>query len=291
MTRSPVVAGMFYPEDFGELDNKIRDNFEGKFGPGSLPLEKRDKNVLGVIVPHAGYQFSGGCAAWAYKEVAEAPIPDVYIILGVDHAGIGNNCVSTEDWETPFGIVKTDAELAKKLVDNKVLFEDNRAHYNEHSIEVQLPFLQFINNKRLNEFKIIAIMISTTDYPAIAERIFKVLRQENKKALFICSSDFTHHGVNYRFMRFKDNIKEEMYEFDKQAINFIEKIDILGFNRFVRENKATICGYRNIAVLMKIMQLNGFLHGKLLRYYTSADVAGDYNNAVGYGAILFGKNA
>ena len=106
--RLPIVAGTFYPTEFGDLDKTIKDSFLGKLGPGELP-GKRDKNILGVITPHAGYIFSGQCAAWAYKEVAESEFPEIFIILGNDHQGSREDSVSTENWQTPLGIVKTNA--------------------------------------------------------------------------------------------------------------------------------------------------------------------------------------
>jgi AmmeMemoRadiSam system protein B len=169
------------------------------------------------------------------------------------------------------------------------LFENSEAHHNEHSIEVQLPFLQFINKERLNDIRIVAVMISSGNYAGVAERIHKVLQETGKKALFICSSGFTHYGINYGFMPFKDNVKDQLYEFDKKAISFVEKLDVLGFNGYVRETRATICGANNIGVLIDLMKRYGLLHGKLLRYYTSGDVTGDYSSAVGYGAIVFEK--
>ncbi|MBS3097212.1 AmmeMemoRadiSam system protein B, partial [Candidatus Woesearchaeota archaeon] len=93
MARKPIVAGQFYEGDFGALDKQINDCFESKFGPGALPLGKREKNVLGIIAPHAGYVFSGPCAAWAYKEVAESKFPDLFIMLGLSHSGFGS-CIS-----------------------------------------------------------------------------------------------------------------------------------------------------------------------------------------------------
>lgn len=102
MIRKPIVAGTFYSDKLDELDDSIKNSFNAKFGPGTLPSDKKEKKILGAIVPHAGYFYSGSCAAWAYKEIAETDFPDVYIILGNDHVGFGQDCVSTEDWENSF---------------------------------------------------------------------------------------------------------------------------------------------------------------------------------------------
>src|SRR3989338_8466292 len=157
MPRKPIVAGMFYASDFDELSNQINDSFHSKFGPGALPIKKRGKDIFGIIAPHAGYQFSGQGAAWAYKEIAESKFADVYIMLGLSHSGFPS-CVSLEDWETPFGIVKVDEEFTRVLMANSGLKQNERAHSGEHSIEVQLPFLQFANMDHLKQLKISPII-------------------------------------------------------------------------------------------------------------------------------------
>lgn len=285
--RAPIVSGMFYPADFGELDKSIRDSFKGKLGPGTLPSEKRDKKIFGAIVPHAGYAYSGQCAAWAYKEIAESEFPDVYIILGNDHSGIGEDSVSTEDWQTPFGVIKNNNIFAEKLIDNKTLFENNKAHYQEHSIEVQLPFLQFASKSSLGSLSTVPIMISTGNYKPIADRIHKIISETKKKVCIICSSDFTHYGESYSYVPFKDNIKDNLYKLDAKAIEFIEKLDSEGFLRYIKETNATICGAKNIAVTIELCKNLGCKKARVLKYYTSGDILKDYNNSVGYAAIIF----
>jgi len=115
MVRKPIVANQFYEGSFDALDKQISECFSSKFGPASLPNKKRDKNIFGIISPHAGYTFSGPCQAWAYKELAESTFPDLFILLGLSHSGFPS-CVSLEDWETAFGIVKSDKEFIKKLM-------------------------------------------------------------------------------------------------------------------------------------------------------------------------------
>ncbi|MEA3430679.1 MAG: AmmeMemoRadiSam system protein B [Nanoarchaeota archaeon] len=287
MTRTPIVSGTFYPSNFGELDKLIKESFEGKLGPGSSPSNKKNKNIKGVIVPHAGYQFSGQCAAWAFKEIAESTFPQTYIIIGNNHSEINEDSVSTEDWQTPLGIIKNDIIISKALIDNENLYENNEAHYKEHSIEVQLPFLQISNKANLNELKIVPIMIATSNYKKIADRIHKVIKETGKKVCIICSSDFTHHGPNYSYIPFKENIKENLYKQDQVAINFIQKLDNERFLNYVKEKNATICGSHNIAVMIELCKKLGSKKARLLRYYTSGDILNDYTNAVGYASIIF----
>ena len=141
--RKPIVAGQFYPADPEALEQELKKSFTHKFGPGSLPGKRTGKKVYAAISPHAGYFFSGAGAAHVFKEIGEAEFPDTYIILGVNHTGPWT-CTSDEDWETPLGTVKCDTELAKKLGEKGIPIK-NPSHHGEHSIEVQLPFLQFVS--------------------------------------------------------------------------------------------------------------------------------------------------
>ena len=289
MARKPIVSGMFYSDDFDELSNQINDSFHSKFGPGALPIKKRTKEILGIISPHAGYQFSGPAAAWAYKEIAESKLADVYIILGLSHSG-SNSCISLEDWETPFGIVKTDVGFQRVLMANSDLKQNEEAHAKEHSIEVQLPFLQFANKEFLQQIRIAPIIISEDrTYEEIAKAIVKTIEQTKKRAIIIASSDFTHYGINYGFFPFKDNVKEKIYELDKEAIEHIKNLDAKEFLSYIDNTGATICGRIPIATIIAVCNLLGAKKAKLLHYYTSGDITNDYSSSVGYGTISIGK--
>ena len=286
MTRKPIVAGQFYPEDFGELDKQIKECFSSKFGPGDLPVKRKDKKILGIIAPHAVYQFSGPGAAWAYKEIAESRFADVYIMLGLSHSGHGS-CISTADWETPFGVVKTDQEFGEKLSKDTGLKINEAPHEQEHSIEVQLPFLQFVSKDKLDKLRILPIIVSDdVDYEEIAKSIAKTIKESGKNICLIASSDFTHFGLNYGYFPFRDNVKENMYKLDKGAIEHILKLNSYRFMDYINETGATICGRIPIATLIDICKELGAKKARLLHYYTSGDIIGDYGNAVGYGAIV-----
>jgi len=285
MPRKPIVAGMFYPADFEDLSNQINDSFHSKFGPGSLPLKKRNKEIKGIIAPHAGYKFSGPAAAWAYKEIAESKLADIYIMLGLSHQGLPS-CISLEDWETPLGIVEVDKDFQSALMANSGLKQDEKAHANEHSIEVQLPFLQFANKDHLKQLKIAPIIVSEDkNYKEIAQAIVKTIEQTGKKAIIIASSDFTHYGVNYGYFPFQDNAKENMHKIDKEAIEQIKNLDPKAFLDYISNTGATICGKIPIATLIDSCKLLGAKKAELLHYYTSGDIVKDYSSAVGYGAI------
>lgn len=285
--RKAIVAGQFYEGDFDRLNKQLIECFESEKGPGTLPINKRKGFVLGAVVPHASYLFSGPCAAWSYKEIAESEFPDLFIIIGPNHSGLGRTSTILDDWETPFGVIKADKEFGKKLISNSCIVEDSLAHLHEHSIEVQLPFLQFVSKDYLKKLRFIPITIGFDhNIKELASGIKKTIEESGKKVCIIASSDFTHYGFSYGYVPFSINVKENIQKLDNDAIKFIKNLDSDGFLNYVKVKEATICGAVPIAVLIELMK------GKaekvnLMHYYTSADIMGDYNNAVGYASIVF----
>jgi AmmeMemoRadiSam system protein B len=284
--RKPIVAGKFYEFSPTRLDNQIKDCFLHEKGPGDLPLKTRKKEIKAIIVPHAGYPFSGPCAAWAYKEIAESKLPDTYILLGLDHSGYGKSALTLDSWETPLGMMRIDNELGSHLLKKTELINDPGAHSMEHSIEVQLPFLQFANKSDLDKTRILPITISQDlDLKKLALDIQESIMDLNRKVIFIVSSDFTHYGKNYRYVPFSSDVPKRLYELDAGAIKFIKELDADGFASYVDQTMATICGRQPIYLLAKLLKKT---KGELLQYYTSGDLSGgNYKNAVGYASIAF----
>lgn len=285
--RKPVVAGQFYPSDRKELVSAIKESFTSKFGPGGLP-EKRDggKKVYGCVVPHAGYVFSGAGAAWVYKSIGESAFADTYVILGVNHSGPAT-CSSKEDWRTPLGVVKCDTEFVDLLFEKEVRVDDE-AHRYEHSIEVQLPFLQFVSSDNADKLRIVPIMIADEAFEKWGRLIKEAAQELGRNIVVICSSDFTHYGPNYGYVPFEDDVEERLRKLDIDAISFIVKPNPASFMEYTEKTKATICGRYGICVLLWLMKYLDKEHkGELLKYYTSGDVVGDHSNAVGYGAVVF----
>ena len=287
MIRNPIVAGQFYEADFNTLEQQIKQSFLHEKGPGALPTKKRYKNIMGIISPHAGYFFSGAGAAWVFKEIAESKFADVYIMIGLSHAGF-RSCISLRQWETPFGIMNVDKAFAERLIRNSRLKEDEFAHSQEHSIEVQLPFLQFVNKDYLEKIKIVPIIVSPDlKYEEIADSIKKTIDELKRNVCIITSSDFTHYGINYGYMPFTTDVKKNLYELDKKAIDSIKRLDAHDFIGYTEQTGATICGKYPIAVMISLTKLLNAKKVRLLHYYTSGDISGDYNNAVGYASIVF----
>ncbi|MGV8151039.1 MAG: AmmeMemoRadiSam system protein B [Candidatus Woesearchaeota archaeon] len=280
-------AGQFYESKEFELDKQIASCFEDKNGPGDLPLSKRTNNVKAIIAPHAGYQFSGPCAAWAYKEIAESEFADVYIIIGPSHANTAS-AISMSGYETPFGLARTDQEFARMLLEkNNELKTDDELFRDEHSVEVQIPFLQYVSKDKMHELKILPILLgSEIDIAKLALDLKDTIVESGKKAIFIISSDFTHYGRNYHHIPFSTDVKKNIYETDRKAIEFIEHFDVDGWMEYVQDNLMTICGFIPVAVLLKSIKK---VPVRLEHYYTSADLdpESDYKNAVSYAAIIF----
>jgi AmmeMemoRadiSam system protein B len=285
----------FYSFRRDELLKELEQAFKNAtFGPGALP-EKRPPliQIIGGVAPHAGYSYSGSCAAWLYKEIAEnKPQVDTVILIGTNHTGFGGIITTTtyfSTWLTPLGRVEVDLEFIDHLKkEYRDLDDDALAHIREHSLEVQLPFLQFIYNET---FKIVPIVVKSLDYRQ-AEEFARALKNAvtllGRDTVIIASSDFTHHGSIYGYVLFTSNISSNVKKLDMEFINAILELDTKKFLSLVRKYDATVCGAGAIAIAMEYAKLFGG-KVKLLRYYNSAEVTGDEDIAVGYASILFYK--
>ena len=287
----------FYPIDRSSLMRELERCFtDSRLGPGSLPkrgAKAKIKAVIGGVAPHAGYAFSGPCAAWLYKEIGEAvEHVDTVVIMGSNHTGYGGIVTTTSiysRWATPLGEVEVDTEFIAKLKEfYPNLSEDQLAHAREHSVEVQLPFLQYVLK---NGFKLVPIVVKDISYVEaheVAQAILKTAKALNREVLVIASSDFTHHGPAYGYVLFRENIASRVRDLDLEFIKKIVELDTQGFLKLIRRYDATVCGYGAIAIAMEFAKLlNG--SAKLLRYYNSADVTGEEDMVVGYASIEFSK--
>ena len=284
--REAAYAGLFYPKTVGALNKLLEECFSGKLGPGALPTKPKPDAlpIKAVISPHAGYVYSGMAAAWAYKALAEAQIPDLLVLIGPNHR-TNESGISMETFETPLGFVRTDQDFANALAKKGTIKINENIHAHEHSLEVQIPFLQFAFGDRAEKIKILALLISDDlDLEKTAKDLKQTISELKRKATFIVSSDFTHYGPSYGCLPFSDNIKENLSKLDKGAIDFIIKGDALGFERYIHETRASVCGYLPIILLLKTIT---FSKASLEQYYTSGDIVGDYSNSVSYASIIF----
>jgi hypothetical protein len=275
--RKNIFEGVFYEADFEKLDEEINRCFISRFGPGDLPI-KRYKKIKGIRSPCDKYKLSGGGMAWSYKEIAEAEFAKTYVILGMNSKKLGRKfACSLENWESVFGDVKVDVELANKLMEKTELKVDEELHIRESSIEVQLPFLQFVNKDRLKEIKILPILINCEDYEELKK--FGEVLGSFKDIIIIMSSDFSEVNENYK--PFEHNLKESVYDMDKKGMKLICELKSKEFFDFKKEKN--IKGGDTIIVGMEAVKTKG----RLLHYYSSGDVNEDYENFVGYGSLVF----
>ncbi len=275
MIRRPAVAGTFYPANKERLVEEIEKNFIKGFG--RIPEVKKGMGrIKGIVVPHAGYIYSGYVAAAAYGEMAEDGFGGRFIIIGPNHTGYGSavSLMSKGEWETPLGRVKI-ADDAKNFVKG-IIDDDELAHKYEHSIEVQLPFLQYFGG-----FEFIPICLAMQDYETSIE-VGEII-SEDRDAIIIASTDFSH--VSFSKFPSEEDIDRNVRERDKMAIEKILALDEKGLIEVVEEENITMCGYGGVAAMLHAAKKRGAKRARLLKYATSYDLEpGTY--CVGYAAIV-----
>ena len=273
--RTPAVAGTFYPDDEDELKKSIHECFFHKLGPDGDKSPDIDRKIFGAICPHAGYMYSGPVACHSFRAISEA-VPDLFIIVGPNHWGMGSSLATMKDcrWRTPLGDVEVDSETAEEISERSGIIDmDYSAHAGEHSIEVQLPMIQEITG----DFKFVPISLINQDKNsanAVGLAIAEIA--EKRDTMVIGSSDFTHYETN-----------ELAYEQDMALIEPILRLDIDEFYNILEERRVSACGYGAMASTMVACKKLGAIRGELLKYATSGDVTGDMSSVVGYGSIVF----
>jgi MEMO1 family protein len=251
---------MFYPGTERELRRQIAQ---------LAPKQPRAKvRACGVVVPHAGYVYSGGVAADVYASIEGA---QTFVLLGPNHYAAGSAvAVSEEGWSTPLGTVEPDLELIKRL--DGIIDRDEAAHRQEHSIEVQVPLLQYF----FKDFKIVPIALGMQDYDTVKEvaaELIRALDGYSRSTVIVASSDFTHYED-------VDVAKKK----DATLIGDIERLDVPALYDDIYRLNATCCGYGPIAAAIMTCVARGAKKGELIRYATSGDVTGD-RQVVGYAGL------
>ena len=264
--RLPVVAGQFYPGSAQGIKKQI-ESFIDK--------SAKKTDCLACMLPHAGYMYSGRVAV---ETVSQINIKDKVILLGPNHTGNGAQfSIMTEGaWQTPLGTVNIDSILANKILKNsKHLESDSLAHAEEHSLEVELPILQYFKP----DFEIVPIAFLTDDIKALKQvgvEIAAVLKEEQIKdsAMIVASSDMTHYEPHDAACK-KDN----------EAIQAIIDLDEDKLFERIRSLNLTMCGYAPVIAMISAAKALGAKKGKLIKYQTSGDVTGDKSSVVGYAGI------
>ena len=266
--RLPAVAGKFYPAKADELNKQIR-SFLGDGQAAKI-------EALGCMLPHAGYMYSGNVAV---KTASRINIKNRVILLGPNHTGEGQafSIMTKGIWQTPLGKVNIDTDFAGKLLtSSKYLEEDSLAHLYEHSLEVELPILQYFKT----DFKIVPIALASSDaasLKALGKEIAHTILESGEKdsTLILASSDMTHYEPQSSAERK-----------DKQAIQAILDLDEdMLMERIIRLD-ITMCGYAPVVVMLSAAKLLGAKSAQLIKYQTSGDITGDKSAVVGYAGII-----
>jgi AmmeMemoRadiSam system protein B/AmmeMemoRadiSam system protein A len=270
MIRKPAVAGQFYPAQADKLREFIR---------GMVSETAVKEEVIGLVSPHAGYIYSGPVVG---ATISKVKFKDTFIVLGPNHTGMGKplSIMTKGSWETPLGQVEIDSELAEKiLATSRHLQEDPGSHQYEHSIEVQIPFLQYFKK----DFRIVPITMAYSDataYKELGKEIAQAVKDLNKKVVIIASSDMTHYEP-----------QESAQRKDSHAIEAILELNENELLRRVSELNISMCGYAPTVSLISAAKKLEATRAELVRYQTSGDTTGDYSAVVGYaGIILMGMS-
>jgi MEMO1 family protein len=269
MVRLAAVSGRFYPADPSELSSLVREFASGSDKPAQ-------KHFRACLVPHAGYMYSGHVAGAVFARIA---MPKKVIILGVRHTprGEATAILSEGAWRTPLGDAPIDSPLAEDIRKAcPLLRNDSVAHSAEHSLEVQLPFLQVLDAG----FSFVPIALGTVHFPSlvsIGEGLGNVLRNTKEEVLLLTTSDLNHYEDDGTTRR-KDG----------KAIERLLALDPLGLFDVCRHEDISMCGLGPAVAMLTALRALGETHSELVKYATSADVSGDYDTVVGYAGMLFG---
>lgn len=288
--RKPAVAGQFYDSNPVNLRRQI----EQMFADGGSVSEGSGKYVQAVIVPHAGYVYSGKTAAKTLKTASASKYKRA-LVISPSHSfplkGLALSSYGT--YETPLGCIPVDTDMVNKIRAKKCRWinERDEVHIPEHSLEVELPFLQML----FPGLPIIPVICGHVDLEiagSISEALYPFM---NSETLWVVSSDFTHFGLQFGYLPFSKDIPERLRELDTGAIEKIISLDCMGFSDYVEETGATICGANPIKVLLKtiekaIKQSGSKYFPKLTEYTTSGELTGDYTHTVSYaGIVIYGN--
>jgi len=269
------LAGSWYPADAEVLSKQI----EGFFQKADV---KATGNVIALILPHAGLQWSGRTAAFGLKTTNKQY--KRIVVIGPSHRVRMEEMLSVPratHYETPLGQIPLDTELIDELLKFPIIQNLPYAHQAENSIEMELPLLQYCQK----DFKLVPIVAGRCSLETVkkAGNILKSLI--DNETLGIASSDFVHYGRRFGYLPFTDDVPEQIKKVDMGAYEYIEKLDTKGFLEYKSKTGATICGYIPVAILLSMLDKGAQAH--LVKYSTSGQLTGDFSNSVSYLSVSF----
>ena len=268
MIRNPYVAGYFYPASASELRATI-----ARYVKKDAPKEE----VVGLLMPHAGYQYSGAVAG---ATISRIKFKDTFIIIGPTHSGLGKpfSVMPEGTWKTPLGEVEVDSELARQIVAiSEYAEEDYRAHQEEHAVEVQVPFLQYLKP----DVRIVPIILAGAPseiYKEIGRDIARAIKHLNKEAVILASGDMTHREP-----------QAAAEEKDMKAVEAMLALDEDELTRRYNNLRISMCAHGPVVTLIAAAKELGVTGAELVKYQTSGDATGDYEEVVGYAGVIFKK--
>lgn len=264
--RQPAVAGRFY----AGTDQELRREVEGY-----LARDPAHERAVGAVVPHAGLMYSGAVAG---ETVSAISVPEAIILLGPNHTGLGAavSVYPGGSWRMPFGDVPVDGPLAAKVIEESDLpVPDELAHLREHSLEVILPFLHYARGGGFTFVPVTLAQLSRDECRNLGQALARVVSSEEREVLIVASSDMTHYES-----------RESAREKDSEAISRILDMDPDGLFEVVRSRRISMCGIIPTTVMLNAAIALGATRAKLVRYATSGEVSGDYNQVVGYAGVV-----
>jgi len=269
------LAGRWYSADA----EKLREEIAGFFQKAEVqPIG----NIIALILPHAGYQYSAQTAAFGIKSSGKKY--NRIVIIGPTHYVYMEEVLSVPrvtHYETPLGEIPLDVEFIDKLLEYSVFQSVPGVEEKEHSVQIELPLLQYCQD----DFKLVPIVAGHCSSETIS-RAGAILRSlVDEGTLVIASSDFVHYGPNYGYVPFKENIPEQIKKLDMGAYQFIEALDWKGFLEYRRRTGATICGYVPVAILLSMLDKS--VKAELASYAISGELMGDFTNSVSYLSVIF----
>lgn len=227
-----------------------------------------------IMVPHAGYVYSGETAAKTYSQVE---ITRTVLLLGPNHTGFGKalSLMAPGAWQTPLGQVPIDEALGKALLENDLLEEDEAAHHYEHALEVQLPFLQYLRP----DIRIVPLTVGTLELKALREAghfIGETLSRMEARPLIVISSDMNHYE--------DETLTQEK---DGAALSSLLKLNAADFAKVIDQRGISMCGFAPAYLALSALKVLGAEKAWLVEHTTSAKVSGDYDRVVGYAGVIF----
>ncbi|MEA2069877.1 MAG: AmmeMemoRadiSam system protein B [Asgard group archaeon] len=283
MIRQPAAAGMMYPKDKKQLIELIERCFKNeKLGPSKLPdtTKKHDRTgeIFGLIAPHAGYVYSGPIAAHAYLQQFNDGNPEFFVIIGPNHRNIGPriSVYPEGEWETPLGKVSIAEKIAEKLINEAYFRSDTSAHMMEHSLEVHVPFLQYLYGDDLSIVPICLKDQSKDMSIRVGNVISDVLKEHDY--CMIASTDLTHYESH-----------TSASSKDQHVIDAIKNLNANALYEEITEKQISMCGPGAVASILTAAHHNNVKNSKILKYGTSGEVSGNKTQVVGYVSAILTK--